>query len=161
MYDRCMTRSRNVYFPADHTPEEWRNMARDRYRSADESFERCDTDGYLSQWASQVTAQLYELCARVAEAGGLWEFTVLADADGTTYDTAREVKTRYGWTWIVPTEHGDVWFNPSHARNEERRRAADLAKGFQFITVQKRAVVIMAETGGLWGCTPTVVPQRD
>lgn len=43
--------------------------AASRQRSED-SFERCDTDGFLSQWASDMTARLYEEQARIVEQGG-------------------------------------------------------------------------------------------
>lgn len=146
-----------IYFPDKHTPEEWRAMAQECYKREAESFERSDTDGFLSQWASTVTARLYSTLADVAENDGNWTFQVLADADGNVIEGAREVKTRFGWSWVLPD---GSWFNPSRAQNDEKRQATDLAKGFQFIDVEKPAVVTMAE-GGLWGCYPVVLPKRN
>lgn len=146
-----------VYFPMDHTPAEWRAMAAECYKREQESFERSDTDGFLSQWASTVTARLYSTCAEVAEKGGKWKFRELATADGILIEGAREVKTKYGWSWLTP---GGQWFNPSKAQDEEKRKAANLAKGYQFIEVEREAVVMMVETSGLWGCAPEVFPKR-
>jgi hypothetical protein len=132
-------------------------MARDCNRRSQESFERSDTDGFLSQWAADVTAQLYRVCADVAERGGRWEFTVLADAQGNPIEGAREYKTRYGWAWRTPDGQ---WFNPSKARSQEARDRANLAKGFRFVVVEREAVVMMVE-GGMWGCSPAVMPRHD
>src|SRR5690606_26317917 len=59
--------------------EELREMARGRDREAADSFDRCDTDGALSQWASGINAQKYRLQADIAENGGMWEFPALFD----------------------------------------------------------------------------------
>lgn len=135
-----------VYFPDQHTPAEWRQMSADCSRREQESWERSDTDGYLSQWASATSARLYNFLADVAERGGMWEFTVLADADGNEIEGAKEVETRFGWSWRVPTTDGVVWFNPSKAKDEARREATDLKKGFRFIQVTKPAVVVLSNT---------------
>lgn len=148
--------SGNVYFPTDHPAEVWREMARDCARRERESFERCDTDGYLSQWAMSVTARLYGEIARVAERGGVWDFEMLADANGDVIEGAREYRTRYGWAWRLPDGR---WFNPSRDRHDSARAAKDLAKGFQFVTVTRPAVVIMVNDGGLWGCSPVIMPR--
>lgn len=145
-----------VQFPMDHTPDEWRAMARECYQRSAESFERCDTDGFLSQWASDVTGRLYEQCAEVAARGGLWTFTVLADEAGNVIEGARNVKTRFGWAWVTPDGQ---WFNPSRDRDEDKARARNLAKGFSLVKVERPAVVTLSE-GGPMGCYPVVLPKR-
>jgi hypothetical protein len=62
-------------------PAALRAYAEARRQSSRESFERCDTDGFLSQWASDLTASLYDLQAHVAESNGLWMFAGLYDGD--------------------------------------------------------------------------------
>ena len=146
-----------VYFPDAHTPEEWKEKARECHRKEAESFERSDTDGFLSQWAMSVSAQLYSTLADVAERGGTWEFEMLADAAGNVIEEAKHVKTRYGYAWLLP---GGIWFNPSQARDDEKRKAANLKKGFQLVTVEREAVVTMAE-GGSWSVYPVVLPKRS
>lgn len=46
---------------------------------AADSFERCDTDGFLSQWASRVTADRIRLQADILANGGCALFPVLYD----------------------------------------------------------------------------------
>jgi len=69
-------------------------------REAFESFERCDTDGFLSQWASGINAQEARLKASLIEQGGtiLTIGPVTEDGSPTTH---RRVETRYGFRYIV------------------------------------------------------------
>jgi len=92
-----------------------RAEANARDRRAQESFERCDTDGFLSQWANGITAQKLRVEAEVADHGGLWTFarTRLVRLDGTPTD-AREVKTRYGYRWRLDST--DEWLPVNPAR---------------------------------------------
>jgi hypothetical protein len=48
----------------------------------EESFQRCDTDGFLSQWASGITADLNREKANLLKTGGYSQFPVLCDAEG-------------------------------------------------------------------------------
>lgn len=151
-----------VYFPNDHTPEEWRKMAQESHQRSADSFDRCDTDGYLSQWASDITGRLYSLCADVAEHGGMWDFPALADADGALIEGARQVDTRYGRAWVYDRDGRTHWFNPSRAQDEAKREAANLAKGYRLTTVRRRAGVVMASgDGGMASCYPSVIALRD
>ena len=43
---------------------------RAEYAKREESFERCDTDGFITQWAHGLTAQLHGVAAEVAQNGG-------------------------------------------------------------------------------------------
>lgn len=79
--------------------EDLRAAARGNVKEAHDSFDRCDTDGFLSQWASGLTAQLYRTQADILEAGGIAQFWGL-------YDGARRVKARilenqYGFSWLL------------------------------------------------------------
>lgn len=56
------------------TAEELRAEAADLDRQARESFERCDTDGFLSQWADGLMARLRRTEADLVEAGNVSEF---------------------------------------------------------------------------------------
>lgn len=110
--------------------EESRRCDNDR----NESWERSDSDGFLSQWASGVMAGRYLFCAKLAEEGHAWEFDALFDLEGNLV-AAREVESKYGRSWAIlasddPRSRVIGWFNPSQAKNDERRRKADAAKGF-------------------------------
>jgi hypothetical protein len=49
---------------------------------AEESFQRSDTDGFLSQWASNITADLHRHEADILRNGGHAQFPVLCNAAG-------------------------------------------------------------------------------
>lgn len=94
-----------LYDPMAHTPEEWRAMGRQKHQDADDSFERCDTDGFLSQWASGMMGNLYETCAQVAENGGKASFPALFDLEGNPVN-ARLIEGKYDWCWMLLDEQG-------------------------------------------------------
>lgn len=117
-----------------------RAEARQHEQNAYDSFERCDTDGFLSQWASGRMAGLDYLAADIAEAGGLWEFRGLFDLNGTLVPAVR-VQGQWGWSWKLLNERGRCagWFNESRAKSEERRTAAHAKKGYYVGTVRVAA----------------------
>jgi hypothetical protein len=59
-----------------------REKARECAEKREESFERCDTDGFLSQWALGLDSQKHNLQARIEEADGTWCFEGLFDGQG-------------------------------------------------------------------------------
>lgn len=63
---------------ADKLDQEGREA---RQRSID-SFDRCDTDGFLSQWANDMTSSLNSRKAEILRAGGCAQFRVLVNRDG-------------------------------------------------------------------------------
>ena len=64
------------------TAAEYRAEAARHEQDAIDSFDRCDTDGFLSQWASGICAQKARLAAQIAENGGMAEFPALFDLEG-------------------------------------------------------------------------------
>lgn len=83
-----------------HTADELRAMARASRQASADSFDRCDTDGFLSQWASDVTATEHELTARLVEADWKWEFPALFDLDGNLV-AAKVIETKFGTRWAL------------------------------------------------------------
>ena len=77
------------------TAQDFRDMAAAAEKEKETSFERCDTDGFLSQWGHGMMAQQYRLQAEIEENGGLWEYAALFDLQGNLVP-AKEVETRYG-----------------------------------------------------------------
>ena len=78
------------------TATAYREQAQAARQAAADSWERSDTDGFVSQWASGLTAREYDLKADLAERGGLDAFyDAVIDADGNAAP-ARLVETRYG-----------------------------------------------------------------
>ena len=54
-----------------------------------------DTDGFLSQWASGLSAQLKEHQADILDNGGVWEFPALFDLDGNRVRAKLTTRTPY------------------------------------------------------------------
>lgn len=118
--------------PERYTAEWHRQQAAECRRRAAESFERCDTDGFLSQWANEVGAKQHDLDALIAEQDGTYLFrgTRLVRLDGTPTD-ARMVATRYGARWRLDST--DEWL-PVHPIND-----ITLAKrGYREVQVEER-----------------------
>lgn len=114
---------------AGKTPAQWREEARRAREERAASWERCDTDGFLSQWASGVMADRYDHLAEIAENGGTIETVALFDLEGRYID-ARHVEGRYGWVWVWDDAEGNaVWFNESSAQKEETRIKNNAKKG--------------------------------
>lgn len=111
--------------------EELRELGRQREQESRDSFDRCDTDGFLSQWANGITAEKYRLQADIAENGGMWHFLALFDLTGKLIP-AREVYGQYGRFWSLLDSEGNRsgdTFNASEAQNEKIRLRNDARKG--------------------------------
>lgn len=136
------------------TAAEWRAESAEMFAKREESYDRCDTDGFVSQWALGSLSQDYSLRAQLAEANGLTETRALFDLDGQL------VPAVHGWG-----EYGEYFmimdndergcrrfFNPSKARKDETARANNAAKGFYVGTVKVEGQVKMLGGGkGLSG----------
>lgn len=70
------------------------------------SFQRCDTDGFMSQWASGLCAQKDRAEARLLEAEGLAEFPALFDLQGQ-WVPARLIDGKFGPCWMVLDHKGE------------------------------------------------------
>lgn len=132
-----------VYFPDAHTADEWRAMARRNVDAEAESWERSDTDGFLSQKALITMAHMYGDLATLAENDGRedmrWPFD--AETDEPVEDW-RWVETRYGGSILIGSGEDAVFFNPSHAKKGATRLARDKAKGFVWGVVETEVVVM-------------------
>jgi hypothetical protein len=84
----------------NETAEQLRDRARQLEQAAADSFDRCDTDGFLTQWSQQMNASLHRLQADVLENGGVWTFPALFDLEGNLV-AAKLVQTRHGLAWGV------------------------------------------------------------
>lgn len=74
---------------------ELREAAAAARQRAEDSFQRSDTDGFLSQWASGLTAEQYDRQAQIVEAGGMADFTVLIETRTGRIVSRRELPGRY------------------------------------------------------------------
>lgn len=153
------------------TPEALRQQAAERDLSAAESFDRCDTDGCMSQWASGITAREYELKATLAENGAVTQTAAVFDLDGNLVP-AVWVEGTYGWSWMLldadgrrdPSLGKRGFFSPSQAAKDATRIANNAKKGFYEGLVEVEAVVdtrggnIMAVHAGIFPATREITP---
>jgi len=107
------------------TAADLRAQAAAHEAEAHASFERCDTDGALSQWASGINAQKARLQATIEDFGGLAEFNALFDLDGN-WVPARTITGRYGKCWMILDEQGEATgqfapFAPARKSTLEKR----------------------------------------
>lgn len=133
------------------TPEvaELRAEARAHADAAQDSFDRSDTDGFVSQWAHGINGQLAARKADIAENGGRSNFPALFDLDGNLV-AAKYLNGAYGMVWGIladddPQSTIVAWFNPSKANNEATARANNAKKGYYVGQVRAAA---HAYTGG-------------
>jgi hypothetical protein len=123
---------------------ELRELGRKWEREAHDSYDRCGIDGALSQQASQVTAQKYQLRADVAENGGMWPFPALFDLEGNLVP-AQEAHGEYGTFWYLLDAEGirtGYTFNESTAQNEKIWRRNNAKKGIYVGQVLAEARVV-------------------
>lgn len=105
-----------------------RAAAADHARKADESFERSDTDGFVTQWAHGIMGDLERRKASIAENGGVSDFDVLVNEKGEVVPS-RVVDTRYGTRRVIDAENvvgsggADVWLSRTYARKVKTERA--------------------------------------
>jgi len=127
------------------TPQELRDRAAAHDGKAVESFDRCDTDGFVSQWADGIMADVDRLAAKIMQDNGYHRFAALYDSTGTLIN-AWEIETRYGWAWKITGPDGSVrWERESRAQNWRNRIKANARKGFFVGSVMLPA---RATTGG-------------
>jgi hypothetical protein len=139
------------------TVDDYLNEAAQHRTNAEDSFARCDTDGFVSQWASGINAQVADRMAAITEAGGMWKFerVTLHRTDGSLVEDARLCNTRYGMKWR--SDEDDVWLSYKPVRESTLAK-----KGYKEVTVTEVApakAVTWAPPGarGLSGATSVQV----
>jgi len=85
------------------TAAEYRAEAAASLQEREDSFQRCDTDGFLTQWSCGLNADLARTRANIVEAGNTAIFLGLYDGEHRV--RAREVFTQYGtYCWLLDDE---------------------------------------------------------
>lgn len=127
--------------------EKLRQEARKAREDANESFDRSDTDGFMSQWASNTVAREKEAKALLIEQGGKAEFQVLMDKDSKIVP-AKRIDTRYGTAWAVFEDPHDnrspftgEYINESQSPNLKTQAAALARKGYKLGLIKAPASV--------------------
>lgn len=133
------------------TAAEWEEMSRQASQRSYDSFQRSDTDGFLSQWASDSVAREYDLCARLAEKNGMWEFVAVFDLDGNLVPAVQR-ENQYGYYWAIYDNaeckgRPVAFFNESKARKAETRNRNNAKKGYTIGRIRDRGRVVAASNG--------------
>jgi len=168
-----MTRYDSLNWAADRTDAEWDALAAEMRAAAAEqaarraaSWESCDTDGFVSQWASGLDSHASACAVELCEARGLTICSVLLDAE-----TGEVASTHYKWGdygpyWVLndaaAEKAGKRFINESRAEKRATFVKNMAKKGFVVGTAEVRAEVKIVGGGtGLSGavnCRPAVVP---
>jgi len=126
-------------------------------KSAAESWERSDTDGFLTQWASGLTANLHTTKAELLANDGMSDFPALFKNGELV--AAKLIDTKWGTKWGVlasddPSSTVTLWFAPTP-------RAAK-KHGFTIGTVMAPAKAFIDGEGfGLSGRAWVAVKRTD
>lgn len=121
------------------TAAEHRAKARQHDQDAADSFDRCDTDGFVSQACSGLNAQLERARAALAEAGGVasfWRYTA-TDLEGNALE-CRGAQTRFGFKLVCELNGREVWIDPS-AKRPATNRAKGVVVGVETFTAPAHA----------------------
>lgn len=131
----------------------------------EESFQRCDTDGFLSQWALNIGAQRDRRQIEVLRNGGYARFPVLCDAEGNVlceriHRFANQF-AGYGYVekWRLPDEVaarlGRQWIPVASWRGKSRvQKQLGLREEDRWFPAR---AAIMGSGTGLSGCASAYV----
>lgn len=122
--------------PANRTADQWKLIARESQIAKAESFERCDTDGFLSQWAHNQMQSRYAAMAKFAEQGGTTTAEAVFDLEGNLVTTDNR-DGDYGSYWFIPQNEGKArFFSDSEANKLTTRRRNNEKKGYRIGSVR-------------------------
>jgi hypothetical protein len=97
------------------------------YAKAEESFERCDTDGFMSQWAHTINAQKAQMEAELVD-DNMVAFPALFDLDGNLVN-AKLISGRFGACWAICDDAGK--FTGEFVSAFPKREATMVKKGYR------------------------------
>lgn len=138
-------RIRLGFLPDPLGADKHRKEAAHALKRQQESYERSDTDGALSQWASGITADGNRLKAEIAEQNGKSRFRALFDLNGN-YVMAKPVIGKFGPTWGVYENPEDPdrfakFVNESKSKDEAKQATLLLKKGYTMGLIMAPAYV--------------------
>lgn len=146
--------------------EELEASAKRQLEAKEASFERCDTDGFLSQWASGIGADKDRASIQILKQGGCATFPVLCDAEGNVIATKiwvfENTFAGYGYTksWKVDAvKYGRKWVPVSGYSGKSRvQKQLGLHEEFRwFPAYAKITTPLGAKSTGLGGCANAYV----
>jgi len=155
----------------NQTAEQLDAAAAAHRKEAADSFDRCDTDGFISQWASGICTREAELQAEIVRNGGKAEFWGLYTADGKRV-AAKMIEGQYGLVWLLRDDAADTFgrrFVPVNIEGKSRvqkklglTEVKEIAPAEAFITgrghgLSGSAWAATKRTGDEWGLDSTVI----
>ncbi len=126
------------------TPDEYRAQAKQWRRDEQESWDRCDTDGFLSQWAYTRLAQRDNANADTVERGYAYADVLLSLEDGTVVSD-ETIQGQYGTSWLVNDEHvakHGRFIHLSLAQNPVREAAHYAKKGVRRVMLRVTDLIV-------------------
>lgn len=112
-----------------------------------ESIDRSDTDGFMSQWASGITSQKERLEAELEKNNGFATFHVLFDLEGNIVP-ARQIDTKFGPAWAEYEDPHNMYskftgkfINESKSPKRKTQEAYLLKKGYTLGRIKAPAKV--------------------
>lgn len=87
------------------TPDQLREEAAKADQAAEDSWNRSDTDGFMTQWAMASSARRLRLEAQIQELDGKWDFPALFDLQGN-FVPARLFDGKFGLSWMLLDAEG-------------------------------------------------------
>lgn len=127
-------------------------------RAAD-SFERCDTDGFLSQWASGITAEQKRKQAAIEDNGGVWNHPALFDLDGKRV-RAKLIPGKFGTCWAFCDANDQ--FTGQFITAFPKREATMVKKGYREGEESVRSKAVLKGRGtGLSGSCWVAIARLD
>ena len=85
---------------------DYRAEATRHFEAAAESFDRCDTDGFVSQFCHDINGRLNNAKARIQEQGGRASFVGLYEGERRVL--AKCITTQYGESWLLDDSETDL-----------------------------------------------------
>lgn len=159
------------------TASEYRVDAAKHAQNQQESFERCDTDGFLSQWASGINSQKASLNADIVDAGGVSKFTGLYEGERRV--KAKMFESQYGWAWVMSDDEIDLIaqrgkkFLPTGS-NSRILKQLGLAEKLEWAPAEAQTVgggsglsgitgvrVVAVRAGDKWGLDATLIEKEN
>ncbi len=123
------------------TAEEYRALADEAHQRRIESFERCDTDGFLSQFALDIQVSEYMRWAELAENDFQDTFETLADMDGNLVP-CRFIKTQFGFAYGVYASFEEAQNCGKIIKWVGTGERAAKNKGYKIVDVKAEAKVV-------------------
>lgn len=136
----------------ERTGEQWRALAAEAGRESAVSFERCDSDGFLSQWATQQMGRVYLSMAAIADNGHITERPAIFDLAGNLVTLDSRTNDWGNTYWYIKGAE-NPYFSESNATKLKTARANNEKKGYRLGWVMAKVEMNNIE----WAFTDEIV----